>query len=88
MAAGAALVVSDHGPNLEVVGDAAASFPLAAGARGLAEALRGLIADEGRRAELGAAAAARAAERFSWDACADAYLRLCELVLARRAPAQ
>ena len=32
MAAGAALLVSDHAPNLEVVGDAAASFPLAGGA--------------------------------------------------------
>ena len=40
MAAGAALVVSDHGPNLEVVGDAAASFPLAGGAAALAETLR------------------------------------------------
>ena len=33
MAAGAPVVVSDHAPNLEVVGDAAASFPLAGGAR-------------------------------------------------------
>ena len=24
--------------------------------------------------------AARAAERYSWDACAEAYLRLCEAV--------
>ena len=84
MAAGAAMVVSDHGPNLEVVGDAAASFPLAGGAAALAETLRGLIADEERRAELGARAAARAAERFSWDACAASYLSLCELVLTRR----
>ena len=88
MAAGAALVVSDHGPNLEVVGDAAASFPLAGGAAALAEALRGLIADEPRRADLGARAAARAAERFSWDACAASYLSLCELVLTRRGAAQ
>ncbi len=32
MAAGAAMLVSDHAPNLEVVGDAAASFPVAGGA--------------------------------------------------------
>ena len=80
MAAGAALLVSDHAPNLEVVGDAAASFPLAGGAAALAAALR---RPDRRRApprrELGARAAARAAERYSWDACADAYLRLCEL---------
>ena len=34
MAAGAALLVSDHPPNVEVVGDAAAVFPLAGGCRG------------------------------------------------------
>ena len=82
MAAGAALIVSDHGPNLEVVGDAAASFPLAEGAAGLAAALGALIADPARRAALGARAAEHAAERFSWDACADSYLRLC--AIARR----
>ena len=26
---------------------------------------------------------ARAAERYSWDACADAYLRLCDAVTGR-----
>lgn len=83
MAAGAALLVSDHAPNLEVVGDAAAGFPLAGGAPALAEALRGLIADEPLRRELGARAAARAADHFSWDACADAYLRLCDVALDR-----
>jgi glycosyltransferase involved in cell wall biosynthesis len=86
MAAGAALVVSDHAPNLEVVGDAAASFPLAGGPEALAAVLDGLIAPPARRAELGARAAARAAERFSWDACAEAYLRLCRAV--RRGGAQ
>jgi glycosyltransferase involved in cell wall biosynthesis len=89
MAAGAALVVADHPPNLEVVGDAAASFPLAGGAPALAEALGALIADPARRVDLGARAAARAAERYSWDACADSYLRLCAAVTARRdGPAQ
>lgn len=83
MAAGAALLVSDHAPNLEVVGDAAASFPLSGGAPALAEALGGLIADTERRTELGARAAARAHERYSWDACADAYLRLCEVLISR-----
>jgi glycosyltransferase involved in cell wall biosynthesis len=85
MAAGAAMLVSDHAPNVETVGDAAATFPLAGGAAALADALGALIADEGRRRELGARAAARAAERYSWDACADAYLRLCSIVLERAA---
>jgi glycosyltransferase involved in cell wall biosynthesis len=83
MAAGAALLVSDHPPNVEVAGDAAAVFPLASGAEALAAALGGLIGDPERRAELGRRAAARARERYSWDACADAYLRLCEAVLER-----
>jgi glycosyltransferase involved in cell wall biosynthesis len=83
MAAGAALLVSDHRPNLEVVGDAAASFPLAGGAPALAEARGALVADPARRRHLGARAAARAAERYSWDACADSYLRLCEAAISR-----
>lgn len=83
MAAGAPMLVSDHAPNLEVVGDTAAHFSLAGGAQALAAALGALIADPARRESLGAAASARAAERFSWDACADAYLGLCETVLSR-----
>lgn len=82
MAAGATMLVSDHAPNREVVGPAGATFPLARGAAGLADALGSLIADPGRRAHLGAAAAARAAEHYSWDTCAQAYLRLCSLVTA------
>jgi glycosyltransferase involved in cell wall biosynthesis len=80
MAAGACLVVSDHAPNVEVVGDAAATFPLSGGAAALERVLAGLIADPGRRETLGRAAAARAAERFSWDACAGRYLALCERI--------
>jgi len=82
MAAGAALLVSDHPPNLEAVGDAAATFPLAGGAQALAERLRTLVAEPDERARLRAPAAARATERFSWDACAERYLALCDL--ARR----
>jgi glycosyltransferase involved in cell wall biosynthesis len=85
MAAGAALLVSDHPPNLETVGEAAAVFPLAGGARALADALDALIADDGRRAELGRRAAERARRRYSWEACADAYIRVCELVRERSA---
>ena len=77
MAAGAAMLVSDHAPNLEVVDDAAATFALDGGAGALAAALGALIADPERRAQLGTRAAARAASHYSWDACADAYLRLC-----------
>lgn len=83
MAAGAPMLVSDHGPNLEVVGDAAATFPLARGAPVLAEALGALIADSAHREALGRRAAERAARDYSWDTCAQAYLRLCDLVTGR-----
>lgn len=83
MAAGAPLIVSDHGPNLEVVGDTAATFPLAEGADGLARVIAELAADPARRTALGAAAAARAAERFSWDVCADRYVALLEAARER-----
>ena len=85
MAAGAPLLVSDHPPNLETVGTAAASFPLSGGADALAAALRALVADPARRARLGAAAAERAAARYSWDRCAERYLELGRLAAARAA---
>jgi glycosyltransferase involved in cell wall biosynthesis len=83
MAAGAPLLVSDHGPNLEVVGDAAATFPLAGGAPALAEALASLIADPERCEELGRRAARRAQERHSWDRAAERYLSLCAVAIER-----
>ncbi len=76
MAAGAPLVVSDHAPNIEVVGDTAATFSLAAAPASLAGVLTRLIADPARRSALSEAAAARAAERFGWDRCAERYLAL------------
>ncbi len=86
MAAGAPLVVSDHAPNLEVVGDAAATFPLDGGTEALAGVLDGLVADPAAREDLGRRAAARAAERYTWDACADSYLRACAAVLGVPSP--
>ena len=83
MAAGAPLLVSDHAPNLETVGGAAASFALAGGSAALAGELRALVADPARRARLGAAAAERARERYSWDRCAERYLGLCRAAVAR-----
>ncbi len=81
MAAGACLVVSDHGPNVEVVGDGAATFALADGATDLAARAHAAHRTTRRGVPLsGAAAATRAADRFSWDVCADRYLELCEQV--------
>jgi glycosyltransferase involved in cell wall biosynthesis len=84
MAAGAAMLVSDHPPNVETVGPAAATFPLAGGAPALAAALRALVGDASERERLGALAAERAAERYGWGTCAERYLALCDAVLARR----
>lgn len=83
LAAGACLVVSDHAPNVEVVGDAAATFPLARGAEGLAETLAALTADGERRRDLGERARVRATERFSWETCADRYLEIAESIRRR-----
>jgi len=81
MAAGAPLIVSDHAPNIEVVGDTAATFALAGGAEALAVTIGELLDDPARREALGATAAERARERFSWSRCADRYLTIAETLL-------
>ena len=81
MAAGAPLIVSDHAPNLEVVGDAADTFSLAAGATSLAAVLRRLIDDPERRQMLSARAVQRAKARFSWSTCADRYMAVVEAIV-------
>ena len=78
MAAGASLVVSDHAPNVEVVGDGAATFSLAAAPASLAGVLQRLLSDPDRRAALGARAAERARQRYGWGTCAERYLALAE----------
>ena len=84
MAAGAPLVVSDHAPNLEVVGDAAATFSLAAAPASLAVVLARLIADRDRRRQLGAKAAMRATERNSWARCAERYITVAYAIATAR----
>jgi glycosyltransferase involved in cell wall biosynthesis len=83
MAAGACLLVSDHAPNVEVVGNAAATFPLAKGALGMVEPIAALMSSPERRAQLGLRAAARAAERYSWPVCAERYLEIARQVAGR-----
>jgi glycosyltransferase involved in cell wall biosynthesis len=76
MAAGNAIVVNDHAPNMEVVGDAAASYRGAEGAEGLAAVLRELLADPARMEDLRRRARERALRLYSWEAVTDAYERL------------
>ena len=78
MAAGACLLVSDHAPNVEVVGDGAATFALSEGVGALAQSLTELIVTKDSRDALGERARLRAAHLFSWDPCAARYLALCE----------
>ena len=84
--AGNCVVVNDHEPNLEVLGDAGLSYPGAEGAAGLRRALQGLIDNPQRIVELRAAALERARSLHSWDVVTDAYERLARSVLDERRP--
>ena len=76
MAAGNCVVVNDHPPNVEVIGDAGATYPAAEGATGLRRVLTELLADQERVQRLRGAAAQRARALYSWDAVTDAYEEL------------
>ena len=82
MCAGNCVVVNDHEPNLEVLGDAGLSYPGAEGAAGLRRALQTLLDHPARIVELRAAAAGRARELYNWDVVTHAYERLIRAVAA------
>jgi glycosyltransferase involved in cell wall biosynthesis len=82
MGVGACIIVNDHAPNVETLGDAGVCYRGADGAEGLRRTLEQLLTDgDARRACR--AAAARRASHYSWDAVTDAYERLAEQLLAR-----
>jgi glycosyltransferase involved in cell wall biosynthesis len=83
MAAGACVVVNDHEPNLEVLGDAGVAYHGPDGAPALAATLDRLISTPELRRSLGGKAADRAREVYSWDAVTDAYERLAHTLAAR-----
>jgi glycosyltransferase involved in cell wall biosynthesis len=83
MAAGACIVVNDHEPNTEVLGDAGASYHGADGAQGLANAISGLLRDQGHMEALRGRARQRAARLYSWDAVTDSYEDLLRALAAR-----
>lgn len=76
MAAGNCVVVNDHLPNVEVIGDAGVTYPAAEAAAGLRRVLAELLADPERIERLRGAAAQRARALYSWDAVTDAYEKL------------
>jgi glycosyltransferase involved in cell wall biosynthesis len=83
MHAGACIVVNDHAPNVETLGDAGVCYRGCDGADGLRRELAGLLADP-QAMETCRRAAAQRARLYSWDAVTDAYESLAEQLLARR----
>jgi glycosyltransferase involved in cell wall biosynthesis len=84
MAAGACLLVSDHPPNLEAVGDAAVSFPLDGGAVALSARLSQLLRSREHRGDLPARENIRSHARYTWDWCARRYLKVASMTSSGR----
>jgi glycosyltransferase involved in cell wall biosynthesis len=82
MAAGNCVIVNDHAPNLETVGDAALTFSGAEGVLALARELERVFDDEALVERLRERARERALS-YSWDAVTDQY----EALLRRAAEA-
>jgi glycosyltransferase involved in cell wall biosynthesis len=84
LAFGKAMVLSDVGGFPEVAASGAARLFPAGDPRALAATLRELIADEGARAELSAAASTAAEKVYSWDQVAGQTLDLYRELLESR----
>ncbi len=85
MAAGNCVLVNDHRPNAETVGDAGIYFSGRAGVDDLTRQLARLVADPELVAQYRGRALARASE-YSWEAVTDQYEELLNAVRAQRAP--
>jgi glycosyltransferase involved in cell wall biosynthesis len=85
MAAGNCVLVNDHRPNVETVGDAAVLFSGRDGVDDLTVQLSRLLADPDLVADYRRRAIARA-EQYSWEAVTDRYEALLEAVRVARGP--
>jgi glycosyltransferase involved in cell wall biosynthesis len=85
MAAGNCVLVNDHKPNAETVGDAGIYFSGRAGVGDLATQLERLLADPGLVAEY-RQRALRRAQQYSWEAVTDQYEELLTAVCEARGP--
>lgn len=85
MAAGNCVLVNDHRPNVETVGDAGVLFSGRAGVEDLAAQLRRLLDHPEEVLDYRQRALARA-RQYSWDAVTDRYEELMEAVCAARGP--
>jgi glycosyltransferase involved in cell wall biosynthesis len=84
MGTGNCVVVNDHPPNLEVIGDAGVAYPGHEGAAGLRRVLRDLLADPERIQACRERACERARRVYSWDAVTSQYEELARKVASRR----
>ncbi len=75
LAAGNCVIVNDHAPNLETVGDAGLTFSGRQGVPSLAAQLERVLADPGLVEDYRGRARERA-RRYSWDAVTDQYEQL------------
>jgi glycosyltransferase involved in cell wall biosynthesis len=87
MAAGNCVLVNDHPPNAETVGDAGVYFSRNGGVDDLAEQL-GRLLDAPELVERYRGRALQRAETYSWEAVTDQYEQMLEAVLGGEAPAE
>ncbi|MDQ3092522.1 MAG: glycosyltransferase [Actinomycetota bacterium] len=85
MAAGNCVLVNDHTPNVETVGDAGVTFSGEEGVPSLVAQLERLLADPGTVEALRGRARERA-RRYSWEAVTDQYEALLRGAVAARGP--
>jgi glycosyltransferase involved in cell wall biosynthesis len=85
LAAGNCVIVNDHAPNVETVGDAGLTFSGAEGVPSLTAQLERVL-DEPELVESYRERARERAKRYSWDAVTDEYERLLERVCAAHGP--
>lgn len=83
LAAGNCVLVSDHEPNLETIGDAGMSFHAADGADDLRQKLRELLDSPELVATYREKAKARASEYYDWEVITDQYEELCERLVSK-----
>ncbi len=85
LASGNCVLVNDHPPNAETVGDAGVYFSRNGGVDDLAEQL-GRLLDEPELVESYRSRALQRAAMYSWEVVTDQYEEMLEAVLARRDP--
>lgn len=76
MGKGNCVLVNDHPPNLEVIGDAGISYDGSQGAEDLREKMNYLLENPEAVAEYRKKALARAKEKYSWEGVVDKYEEL------------